>query len=830
MIEAAQLLQHLRYAVRQLAHSRQFTAVAVITLALGIAGNTIIFSAVNAMVFRPIRAAHMDGVFVVTFIERLRSRGPLTETQFRRLEADLDPGVASVGAIAAFNMPVVIALPGRAERLHAEVVSSGLHAVLSLVPQAGRMFLPGDDHADAEAVAIISDRLWRDWFDRDPAVAGHMTVRLNGLPVRIAGVAPRGYRGMAGAWFGTADVWVTPVVAARLLRPDQRLPNGGYWTTFVRPRAAAARAGSETAIHGLLTSGSGAPDPTFIAVRLGDARAFAGQSRLTATGLAVIALAGLLLVAACANLANMLFARGAQRAGEVAVRLSLGASRAQIFGLFLVEAGLIAAMASALGLAIAIGSTALLGAALPSVRTRNLQLFLDLAPDYRVAVFAFAAGALAALCVGVVSAWRASAVSPLRALASSGAAAGSTRRSHRVRTVLVALQVTAAVFLLMGAGLYLRMTEKALDRYVNFDTAPLATALVDMRLHGYHEVRGRTFYDRLLPAVRAMPGVEQAALADGFPGGSYSAARQVLIVTAKEVVGDGVVRPIEGSQRKLSAGYVGVSPGFLETVGLPLRRGRDISPTDQDSTPLVAVISESVARLLWPGQDAIGKTLMFGNDGKWRTVAGICADPIGAEVESPLVSPANLVLIPSTQWYRPEMLIVVRARNPATLVEPLRATIRAVDEHVAAFDVATADASIMSWAAPLHAATILATSAGLLALAIAALGVYGVIAYVVSLRTREFGIRLALGARSTQVIAMVIDEAVSLLLFGLLAGVFFTSVAERYLQSQRVGFMPNEISTWAIVLTVIVCVGLIAAYLPARRVSRIDPNAALREL
>jgi predicted permease len=821
------------YAVRQLARTRWFTATAVLTLALGIGGQTLFFAAVNAMVFRPIRATHLDGLFVVRYFNKMeRSHGPLLASQFRRLEADPPPAIARLGAIAAFNNPVVAWMPGRAERLGAEVVSSGCLLALDLVPQAGRLFAFEDDVPDAAPVVIISDRLWREWFDGDREIVGHTTLRLNGVSSTVVGVAPRGYQGLLASQVGTVDLWITPTLAARIAADSaKRWLTAGYWPAVIRPRAGATRAEVETAVRALLTSAPGDPEPSMITVRLDPAAANFGQSRLTTVGVTIISLAGLLLVAACANLANMLFARGAQRAGEVAVRLSLGASRLRIFRLFLMESTLLSVLAAILGLILALGSTSLLGAALPSFQSRNFRLFVDLTPDYRVFRFAFAAGVAAALGVGIAGAWRASGVRPLQALAASGIAMGATRRSHRLRIGLVALQVTAAVMLLMAAGLYLRMTEKELDRYVIFDTAPLATALVDLRLHGYHEANGREFFSRVLQEVRALPGVEKAALADGFPGGSYSATRPMLIVATKEVKGtDGTLRRIAGSQRRLSAGYAGVSPGFLDTVGLSLRRGRDISPHDQDSTERVALVSENVARILWPDQEPIGKTLMFGDDGHWRTVVGICSDPIGADVESPLVSPANLVLIPAAQWYRPDMLIVLRSRTPAAALEPLRTAIRGIDENVAAFDAATADDSIMSWAAPLHAAAMLTGSVGLLSLAIATLGVYGVISYVVSLRTREFGIRLALGARPGQVIKLVVDEAVHLLLIGLLAGVFVASVAERYLQSQRFRFMPNEISTWAAVLFLILSVGLAAAYVPARRASRIDPNVALRDL
>jgi predicted permease len=459
------------------------------------------------------------------------------------------------------------------------------------------------------------------------------------------------------------------------------------------------------------------------------------------------------------------------------------------------------------------------------------RVFVDLAPNVRVVLFALAAGAVSALAVGSLAAWRASAVPAAGVLASSGISNSATRRGRALGIGMVTVQVAVAVLLLMGAGLFLRATESALDRFVVFDTKPLATALVDLRLHGYNDAQGRVFLDRLLRDVRALPGVDQAALTDGFPGGGYASTRPVQIVAPRESPNEhGEMRVLPGEVRRLTAGYAGVSPGLLATLGLPLIRGRDIAPSDQDSTALVAVVSRNVATVLWPGQDPIGKRLMFGNDGHWRTVVGVSEDPITHRTESPLTSPANMVLIPAAQAYRPDVLIVVRSRAPGLLLDPLRMAARNIDESVALFDVATAAGSIMAWVAPLHAATALTAIGGGLALTIAILGIYGVVAYAVSRRTREFGIRAALGASGRQLVRSVLDEAVTVLLLGLLAGVFVTSIAERFLQSQRIGFMPNEIVTWFGVLLLVLAVGLVAAYLPARRVSHIDPNEALRDL
>jgi predicted permease len=827
----------LRYAVRQLARSPRFTAIAVLTLALGIAGVSVFYAAVNALVFEPARAGNLEGLYHVTFIQRNPGiHGPLTAQRFRRLEADAPPSIARLGAMIFYPRPVVAAVGRRAEQLAAEIVSSGFPAALELTPQAGRFFLREDDVAGAAPAVVISDRLWREWFDNDRTAIGRAIIRLNGAPFTVVGVAPRGYQGIRG--MGT-DLWITITAAPQVAANDQELRRvalDGYYTTFVRPAAGASPVEIETAVRALLTSRPGDPDPAVTTVRLSPATSFFQQRGMTAAGATIVALASFLLVAACANLANMLFARGTDRAGEVAVRLSLGASRFQVFRLFLIEHAMLCALASLAGLVLTLGATSLIGSAFPSIsfqlfRSLQARVFVDLAPDVRVVLFALAAGACSALAVGSLAAWRASAVPPARVLAASGIASVATKRGRALGIGMVTVQVAVAVLLLMGAGLFLRMTESALDRFVVFDTKPLATALVDLRLHGYNDAQGRVFLDRLLRDVRALPGVEQAALTDGFPGGGYAATRPVQIVTPKETANErGEMRVLPGEVRRLTAGYAAASPGLPATLGLPLIRGRDIAPSDQDSTPLVAVVSRNVAAALWPGQDPVGKRLMFGNDGHWRTVVGVSEDPITHRTESPLTSPANMVLIPAAQAYRPDTLIVVRSRAPGLLLDPLRSAARAIDENVALFDVATAAGSIMAWVAPLHAATALTALSGALALTIAVLGIYGVVAYAVSRRTKEFGIRAAVGASSAQLVRTVIDEAVTVLLLGLLAGVFVTSVGERYLQSQRFGFMPNEISTWVGVLLLILAVGLVAAYIPARRVARIDPNEALRDL
>ncbi len=825
-----------RYAFRQLCRTPGFTAAAVVTLALGLGASTTFFAVVNAMVLRPSTLASTEGLYSIRVYIKgpgYWSHGPLNDSQMRSLERRLPDGVAQLAAFVSSDIAGVQELtlhtPGRAERVKAEVVTGGYAPIFNLRPQPGRLLEASDDRPGAEPAVVISDRIWREWFGDDRQLSGRTTIRINGQPFTIVGVAPRGFRGALPPPLGSLDVWIT-TAGLRRLRSNPDAPLRHYWTTLVRLRPGVSVAAAEASIGAMLTA-----DPetlpagsSITALRL-SAPEFGGE--LGTAGFALIGFATLVLVAACANLANMLLARGAVRSGEVAVRLSLGASRLQVFRLFFAETLVIAAASAALGILVSIAATSALNGAFPSFRSHSFRMAIDLSPDYRVFLYGLGAAIGSALAVGVITAWRASRVPVVKSIAASGIAPATTRGGRGLRLGMVAVQVTAAVFLLMSAGLYVQAARRVLDRYVSFDTDPLATAMIDLRLHGYHEARGRAFYDRVLRNVRAIPGVERAALTDGFPGGGYAAARTILAMAPKRSANEtGVVRDIAGNTRRASAAYAGVSPGFLETIGLPLRHGRDILATDQETTEHVAVVSESAAAALWPEQEAIGQRFTIGNDRRQWTVVGVSVDPVRAVAESPLTSPSNLILLPAAQWYRPEMIVVIRSRAPAAHLEAIRSAVRAIDENVAATDVATANDSIMAWAAPMHAATILFASLGLLALAISTLGVYGVISYLVSQRTREFGIRMALGARPRQVVKLVLDEARVILLLGLLAGVFFTAAGERILQNRLFRFMPNEIITWAVVLLLILGVGMIAAFVPARRASRIDPNVALREL
>ncbi|MEX2271086.1 MAG: FtsX-like permease family protein [Vicinamibacterales bacterium] len=834
------LLHDLRYAVRQLLRTPGFTAAAVMTLALGIGVNTAFFAVVNAVVFRPIRAVDLENVWRPSYKAAQWSGLGMPLAHARFVETHLPEGITAISTV--ISQPVLAHTEGHAERVEAEYVSGGHAAVFNLRPQAGR-FITRDDDRGVQRTIVISDRIWREWFGADRSVVEKTFIKINDDTFLVVGVAPFGYRGNLGFGLSNTDFWL-PLNA--LLGPNGNNPGitAAPVSTIVRLAPGVSRyAAAEQLTASVKDLPMGRRTGPFVVTL----RSSATPDSLRRPGYLIMGFAALVLLAACANLANMLYTRGSHRAAEVAVRQSLGATSGRVFRLFLVEATLIAIAASSAGLVLALSATSLLQAAFPSFRDRATRISIDLTPDYRVFAFAFGAGVAATLVVGVISAWKASRVPPQRAMASGDAATSITRTSRRVRLGLVAVQVTGAVVLLMAAGLYLRQTHGAFEYRLTFDSKPLAAARLDLSRHGYNDERARVFLDKLVADVRAMPGMQSAAIADGIPGGiSMGGAGAVF---AAEKSRGPVARYIDGSYKRIAGTVVAASTGYLRTIDLPLESGRDLNDGDVDGAELIAVVSRSTAAHLWgSAPDALGKRIMIGNEGHWRRIVGICADP-ATRKSNPFsqlqYTPANLMIVPLQQRYQPprteretqfarrfrgEVLVVVRSEQPRGQLDPLRLTVRNLDSNVALFDAASLDDSILSWAGPLRAARLLMITIALLALAISVTGIYGVLSFIVARRRREFGIRIALGAERRQVLKMIFDEALHLLLVGLLAGVLVAALGERTLTARRYGMPPNEISTWVVVLLLILTVGLAAALLPARRAASIDPNVALRDL
>ena len=821
----------LRYAWRQLGRTPGFTAVAVLTLALGIGVSTMFLAVVNALLYKPVPATRIDDVRVVARRSSLGVRQTVSLDALTALERTPTDDVLSVAAVFPLTAPAMVQVPGRAERLEVEGISGAYAAVLSLSPQAGRWLTRDDNRSAAdEKVAVISDAIWRGWFGAAPSVVGAESLRIDGVRFRIVGVAPPLFRGLSAA-VGGADLWIAlrQVPEMSPYAREHDLIARGVYLTLVKMRPGFAEVQAASDLEAAVLAAQSRPPPASTRYALTTVSDFVRARHFGMAATMLSLLAGLVLLAACANLANMLYARGSERAGETAVRMSLGATPARILRLPLAETLLVALLAAATGLGLALAGTQLLTAVFPTIRfSRYLQLTLDLRPDPRVFASAFVVGVGAALLVGLLAAWRASRMLPARALAPSGVSDGMTGRGGSMRTLLVSVQVTAALLLVMATGLVWETFREQLRRdevlnyRVHYAAERVVTGRVDLALHDYLEDRGQGFYHRVVDAVGAIDGIDRVAIADAIPGAREPAPRHTMF----EAMPDG---PRAGMNPRFRASYVVVSPGFFDALGLELLAGRDFAPPDVEGAPQVAIVSRSFADAVWPGTDPIGRELRFVGGSELFTVVGLSADPV-ASADEGAMRPANFVFLPFAQHYRQGALLVARADEPLAVYDPIRAAIAGIDDEVALSELSTVEESALDWLRPVRAIATLMTAIGALALGLAMLGIYGVVGYFVSRRTREFGIRLALGSTRSGVRKLVFDYTVHVMLVGLLPGVFVASSASRWVESRQFDVLPNEISTWIAVLLVTLGSGVAAGALPAWRASRVDPNVALRSL
>jgi predicted permease len=803
--------------------------VAVVTLGLGISACAAAVAIERALVYDPARTANFTDVYEARMTTKPGVGASAVDfDSLRDLSSRSIPSVTQIAGLR--DVGLVARTRDRAEMLPAEVVSGSFAEVFRLRPQIGRWLAPGDDSLD-ERVVILSDRLWRDWFGADPAVIDHATIDLSvqaystaagetSRKVRTAtfsviGVAARGFRGVSSS--ADNDLWLPSRAFAALASDIGAAEAGWVQTAVVR-----ATPGADPKRLTDTLAAVAAP----LNVRVVPAATRFRVSSASTASLAILSLAAIVLLGACANLANMLYARGAARASEVAVRLSLGASRAQVFRLFVIESALVSGGAAAIGLAIAAGALRLFSSAFPALVSRTLhRVSIDVAPDARVFLTALGAGVVAALVVGLATARRATRVPPNRALVGASAV-GPAASGRAIRLALVAVQVTAAVLLTIVASLYAATYRETFDKHIEYDTSRLAVARMDVQDQLYNESRGRAFYDRVLAEVSALPSVERAAIADGVPGAASSGWLPGLTTITAESEG---VHVGSAGIRRVSGHYSSVSPDLFDTIGLRISRGRPLRPSDRDGGPPVAVVTETVAAQLWPGDDPIGKRIVLPRSAP-VAIVGIAADPARSVDASARNSPGSYVFVPFDQRYQSNAVVIVRAAAPAAAVGPIRLAIRDVDDQVIIQDSGTLDETMLAWAGPLRAAASLMGALGVLALGIAAGGVYGVMSFLVTARMREFGVRLALGASPGRLKTMVLDQALSMLLVGLLPGVLIASLGANVAWTWLPSLAPGTIGPWIVVPIAILALGLLAAFVPARRAARVDPNVALREL
>ena len=812
------MIQDLRYAARMLVKSPGFTAIAVLSLALGVGANTAIFSLVNVVLLKPVPVHEPDRLAAV-FMTDQRNPGnlPLSHLNYK----DLRDRNEVFTEMAAFTFAQVNWSSGtESEQIPAQVVSGNYFSLLGAPPALGRGFLPEED-LKPTPVVVVSHGFWERSLGSDRAVVGR-TLSLNRMPFTVVGVAPEGFTGTLLG--GGPAVWM-PMSMHNVVQPnfdwyEQR--RGLFLLAFGRLKpgvdAAQAAANLRTVFAQLEQAfPNDNKGRSAGAVPLLDARLNPngqGGGPVVQISAILMTVVGIVLLIACANIANLLLARANRRRKEIAVRLALGADRRRLVRQLLTESLLLSLIGGTLGLLLAYWLLDVLVAAdlpLPLPIDDNLSV------DGRVLGFTALLAVATGLLFGLAPAIQASRPDVVPVLKNETVPMGSGGwiEALNLRQALVVTQVALSLVSLIAAGLFVRSLRDSQRIDTGFETRSVLVMTVNLGREGYTPERGQVFYQQVVERVATLPGVRYAAVAQSAPlaGGLL---RSVFPEGADTTTRDRILVEVNS-----------VSPGYLDTIGVPLLRGRDFLDTDRTGAPLVVIVNEAMAERFWPGEDAVGKRFKFFGDQDFTTVIGIAKT---AKYNAVAEEPTPYIYQPLRQNYSPAATLHVRAATDAAALAPaVRREVQQLDPTLSVFNIRTLEDQVAQSLAPLRINVILLTTFGALALLLASIGLYGVASYSVTQRTREIGVRMALGARPSSVLRLVLGHGALLVAFGLAIG-----LAVAYAGSWAIphDLLPNisarDPLTFAATSALLGVVALVASYLPARRATRIDPLVALR--
>ncbi len=801
-------LADLRYGARRLRAAPGFTAMTILTLAIGIGGTTAIFSAVNPILFAPLPYPHASRVATILELRNDGGRSGGTFGMYREL-AERN---RSFDAIAVFKpwQPTATGME-QPERFDGQRVSAGYFQILGVSPIAGRDFLPSDDRFHGPNVVVLSDALWRRRFDADPTILGR-EMTLEGNPYTVIGVMPRGFENVLAP---SASLWAPLQYDPSL--PAQGKEWGHHLRTIGRLRPGVSLEQATREIDGLGRAVLNErhpetydPNTRFTVTSLQDELTRGVRSPLVA----ILGAVTLVLVIACVNVTNLLLARGVQRRGEFALRAALGAGRGRLVRQLLTESLLLAAMGGVVGIAVAMSGVHTLVALSPPGLPRVGAIRID------ATVFVFGLGitTLIGLAFGVIPALQASHDDPQHHLQhASQRTAGGHRRT---RSALVVAEVALALILLVSSGLLLRSLDRLFSVPMGFDSSHLLTMQVQESGHRYDEDSARyRFFEQALEAVRRVPGVMAAGttsqMALSGDRDEYGARFEASGALPAETYG--VFR-------------YAVSPGYIETMRIPVRRGRLLDERDNAGAPPVALISESLANSRFHGGDPIGQRLHVGGfaNAPPFTIVGVVGD---VKQMSLAMTESDAVYITTTQWHFADtvMTLVVRARRDAAALAPaVRQAIWSADKDQPVVRVATMDDLVTASAAERRFALILFEAFAIAALVLAAAGIYGVLAGSVAERTREIGVRAALGASRADIVALVVREGMRLTGLGVAIGLAGAAVASQAIVAMLFGVSRLDPVTYLGVIALLAGVSAAACWVPAWRAARVDPAITLR--
>jgi predicted permease len=815
--------QDIRYAVRSLRNSPSFTIIAVVTLGLGIAVNTTVFSVINGLLLRSMPVPHPEQITVLA----MKQPGAEGYQPFSYLDyQDLRSQAESVGEIFGYRTTLVsVIADGKGEHGVLSRVTGNYFSALGIKPALGRLILPTESQVPgADPVLVLGYAYWQKRFAGDKNVIGKQ-VQLDNHPVTIIGVTPKDFQGTYA--FLNMDGYI-PVSAVAGLGGNE--PVEEMWTHRERRSLslmARLKPGKD------LKQARASLD--VIAKRIGEQHPDTDKgvtfeifpeklarpepdpdNTIPNVSLAFTVLAALVLLVACFNIANVLLVRATVRQREMAIRAAIGAGRARLVRQHLTESLVLALLGGGAGLMMGWWASGFLSSL--SLGT-DLPIAFNFAPDLTVYLFTLAAVVVTGAVVGIMPAMRVARTDVNSMLREGGRGSSEGPRRYLVRNTLVVAQVAGSLLLLIVAGLFIRSLGKARQIYLGFNPDHVVDMTIDVQPGGLNEQQGREFYRSLEERVRVLPGVVSVSQAFSVPMGLITASERPQIEN----------RPLEPGQPEPVLFYNMVSPGYFETLQIPLLRGRAFTKADTEKAAPVAIVNETMAKKFWPNEDVLGKRFkLAGSKAPFMEVVGVVR---GGSYKNLIEDPMPYFYVPLEQNYMPLRTIQVRTSVPPESLElQLAAQVQELAPALSSSGVQTLQQDLEGLNGYLffHLGAQLTTAMGILGLILAVVGVYSVVSYAAAQRTHEIGIRMALGAEPRDILKMVLGQSVIVIGLGIVIGLAAALAGTRALASLLVGVSASDPATFCVVVTALALVALLACWLPARRATRVNPLVALR--
>jgi predicted permease len=820
------LWQDVRYAGRMLTKNPGFSAVAVLSLALGIGANTTIFTVVNAILLNPLPVKDISRVVQVDTID---SKTLVTTANTTKLGMSY-PNFQDYArenqvftGLACYVGPFPLTWSGGTEpkQVFGQMVSANYFDVLGLRPVSGRFFMPDEDtKPGGNNVAVLSYSLWANKFGSDPSVVGRI-LTLNATPYSVIGVAPRGFKG--AFTFGNAEqIWIPVSMYPQLLAGffKDNFNDRRFLATAVigRIKDGVGLSGAEASLKTVASHLESAfpkdnASRSVALTPLADAAVGVNnRNQIVITGGLMMGIVGLVLLIACVNMANLLLAQAARRAKEIGVRAALGASRGRVMRQLFTESMVLAILSGVVGLALAYGGRAALWSFRPPF---ILDGDVDLRFDSHVFFFTLSVALATAVLVGVAPAIKAAKPNLIEVLkiGGRGGTVGWTRDPFR--SLLVVTEIALALVALVGAGLFVRSMQNAQRIDPGFESKNLFVFAFDLGALHYDEGRAQQYFRAAIERAKACPGVASATVASNFP------------------LGGGLGRTVFPEGQDEASGYRGtltelndIAPNFFATLHIPLVLGREFTDADRKNTNQVAIANEAMAKQFWPNENAVGKRFHFFGETGLREVVGVVRNTVVNAIGE---EPQPLAYLPLAQDYAPAVTLQVRTSSrPEAVIATVRSQVQSLDTNLALTNMNTIGELIDQglWA-PRVGAELLTVFGGL-ALLLAVVGVYGVLSYSVNQQTREIGIRMAMGAQTGRILGLVVGQGMRLAVAGLTLGLLVAFAAMRVLSSLLFGVSAHDPLTFGGVSLVLATAAILACYIPARRATKVDPIIALR--